>query len=132
MRLAALAALGRALRRRRGRPVPDGAAPSAGYVAQIGERTPGVLEAARPVPEVIADPTTPEALRQRLLALSQQMRDFAGDRAGAARQRELPARNLHRNAPRCGTWWPRAELRARSRRPGAFPVVGCVGYRGYF
>jgi predicted aminopeptidase len=33
--------------------------------------------------------------------------------------------------PRCGTWWPRPSCRC-SCRTWCFPVMGCVGYRGYF
>ena len=60
------------------------------------------------------------------------MRDFAVQRAEAARQRQLPplCRPAAR-APWCGTWWPRPSCRC-TLKTWCFPVMGCVGYRGYF
>jgi len=47
-----------------------------GYYAQsIGGHL-AMLRSARPIPEIVADPATPEALRQRLLR-AQQIRAFA-------------------------------------------------------
>jgi predicted aminopeptidase len=101
-----------------------------GYVAQSVGGHLSLLNAARPVPEWLADDATPPALRQRL-ALSQQMRDFAVDTLA------LPDNDsyrrygeLHRGA---AVWNVVAapEL-GLTLETWCFPVVGCVGYRGYF
>lgn len=100
------------------------------YYAQAAGGHLDLLRAARPVPEVLSDPATPAALRQRL-QLSQQMRDFAvtelqlPDNRSYRRFADLQRPSVVFNvvaAPELGlklkTW--------------CFPVVGCVGYRGYF
>lgn len=89
-----------------------------------------LLEAARPVSDWLADPATPDKLRQRLV-LSQQQRDFAvtalalPDNASYRRYADL-----HRAA---AVWnvvaAPELSLKLQT---WCFPVVGCVGYRGYF
>lgn len=89
-----------------------------------------LLGSARPVPDWIADPATPAPLRERLL-LTEAMRDFAvqslhlPDNASYRRYADLRRPAAVWNvvaAPELGltlkTW--------------CFPVVGCVGYRGYF
>ena len=103
---------------------------SLGYYAQSVDGHLKLLNAARPVPDWVADPQTPDALRQRL-ELSQQMRNFAvnelalPDNASYRRYAEL-----HRNA---AVWNVVAapEL-GLTLKTWCFPVVGCVGYRGYF
>jgi predicted aminopeptidase len=103
---------------------------SIGYLAQSVEGHLGVLNAARPVSEWLAEPSTPPALRERLM-LSQQMRDYAvaelalPDNASYRRYADL-----HRNA---AVWnvvaAPELSLKLET---WCFPIVGCVGYRGYF
>ena len=103
---------------------------SLGYYAQSIDGHLKLLNAARPVPEWVADPQTPPALRQRL-ELSQQMRDFAvselalPDNASYRRYADL-----HRNA---AVWnvvaAPELSLKLQT---WCFPIAGCVGYRGYF
>lgn len=89
-----------------------------------------LLRAARPVPEVLADPASPEWLKTRL-ALSQRIRDFAvteiglPDNAGYRRYADLG---------RSAAVWnvvatPELSLTLQT---WCFPIVGCVGYRGYF
>ena len=89
-----------------------------------------MLNAARPVADVLADPETPAALKARL-ALSQRIRSFAAtdlklpDNASYRRYADL-----HRNA----VVWnvvaaPEFSLTLKT---WCFPVAGCVGYRGYF
>jgi len=89
-----------------------------------------LMHAARPVPEWLADASTPPALRERLL-LSQRMRDFA------VRELHLPDNasyrsyaDLHREA----AVWNVVAAPALSLTPRSwcFPVMGCVAYRGYF
>ena len=103
---------------------------SLGYFAQSVGGHMSLLGAARPVPEWVADSTTPPALRHRL-ELSQQMRDFAVD-ALALPDNDSYRRyaELHRGA---AVWnvvaAPELSLTLET---WCFPVVGCVGYRGYF
>lgn len=89
-----------------------------------------MLNAAQPVPQLLADPATPAPLRTRL-ELSQRMREFA------VRELKLPDNasyrryaDLHRGA----VVWnvvaaPELSLALKT---WCFPVMGCVGYRGYF
>jgi predicted aminopeptidase len=89
-----------------------------------------MVNAARPVGDVLLDPQTPDALKPRL-ALSQRIRSFAvtelklPDNASYGRYA-----NLHRSA----VVWnvvaaPELSLTLKT---WCFPVAGCVGYRGYF
>jgi predicted aminopeptidase len=103
---------------------------SVGYYAQSVTGHFDLLSRARPVPHVIADTQTPEALRERL-QLSQRLRDYAVselkllDNASYRRYADL-----QRNA---AVWnvvaAPELSLQLKT---WCFPVVGCVGYRGYF
>jgi predicted aminopeptidase len=101
-----------------------------GYVAQSVEGHFSLLNAARPVPDVLADGTTPSSLRERLV-LSQEMRDYASS-ALALPDNDSYRRyaDLHRGA---AVWNVVAapEL-GLTLKTWCFPVVGCVGYRGYF
>ena len=107
-----------------------GGCSSAGYLASSVEGHLALLQAARPVDAWLADAATPAALRERL-ALSQRMRDFAvaelhlPDNASYRRYADL-----HRTA---AVWNVVAapEL-GLALKTSCFPVVGCVGYRGYF
>ena len=101
-----------------------------GYYSQsIGGHL-ALVNAARPVPQWLADPDASPALKERL-ALSQRLRDFAvaelrlPDNASYRRYADLKRPAAVWNvvaAPELGltlqTW--------------CFPLVGCVGYRGYF
>lgn len=101
-----------------------------GYYAQAMNGHLDLLQRARPVADWVADPATPEALRQRLL-LSQRMRDFA------VTELKLPDNRSYRHyadLQRPSVVWnavaaPELSL---SLKTWCFPVVGCVGYRGYF
>ena len=103
---------------------------SAGYLAQSVGGHLAILDAARPVADWEADPATPEALRARLV-LSQQMRDFA------VAELALPDNDSYRryaDLKRGAAVWnvaaaPELSLKLET---WCFPVVGCVGYRGYF
>jgi predicted aminopeptidase len=101
-----------------------------GYYAQAANGHLDLLQRARPVPEVVADPATPPALKARL-ELSQRMRDFA------VAELKLPDNksyrsfaDLNRNA---AVWNAVAapEL-GLALKTWCFPVLGCVGYRGYY
>jgi predicted aminopeptidase len=101
-----------------------------GYYAQSVGGHLDLMSRARPVEEVKADPATPPALRDRL-ALSQQMRDFA------VAELKLPDNRSYRRYSDLGrnaavwnvTAAPELSLKLQT---WCFPVVGCVGYRGYY
>ena len=103
---------------------------SMGYLAQSVQGHLGVLGAARPVGEVLADPNTPEALKVRLV-LTQQMRDYA------VKVLKLPDNDSYRryaDLKRNAAVWNVAAAPELSLtlRTWCFPVVGCVAYRGYY
>lgn len=89
-----------------------------------------LLWAARPVPQVIADPATTPALRERL-ALTQRMRDFA------VRELALPDNPTYRRYADLGrphVVWnvaaaPELSLQLQT---WCYPVAGCAAYRGYY
>jgi predicted aminopeptidase len=101
-----------------------------GYYAQAASGHLGMLQRARLVSDVIADPTTPEPLRQRL-QLAQTMRDFA------VAELQLPDNSSYRryaDLQRSAAVWnvvatPELSLVLHT---WCFPVLGCVGYRGYY
>lgn len=101
-----------------------------GYYAQAVNGHLDLLQSAKPVPQWLTDPATPPALRERL-QLTQRMRDFA------VSELKLPDNDsyrryadLHRNA---AVWNAVAapEL-GLTLKTWCFPVLGCVGYRGYY
>ncbi|MGE0098176.1 MAG: aminopeptidase [Hydrogenophaga sp.] len=89
-----------------------------------------LMQAARPVEHWLADGQTPAALKSRL-ALAQQIRAFAvsdlalPDNASYHRYADLQRRAAVYNVVAA----PELSLTLQS---WCFPVVGCVGYRGYF
>lgn len=101
-----------------------------GYYAQAVSGHLDIVQRARPVADVIQDPATPPALRERL-ALSQRMRDFA------VSELKLPEGQSYRRYADLGrsaavfnvVAAPEFSLQLKT---WCFPVVGCVGYRGYY
>ena len=101
-----------------------------GYYAQSVGGHLDLMRRARPVADWVADPATPPALRERL-ALSQQMRSFA------VRELALPdnaSYTRYADLDRSAVVWnvvaaPELSL---SLKTWCYPVMGCVGYRGYF
>lgn len=101
-----------------------------GYYAQSVGGHLDLLNRARPVGDVAADVATPAALRERLL-LATRMRDFAVSELG------LPDNASYRRYSDLGrpaaVWnvvaTPELSLTLQT---WCFPVVGCVGYRGYY
>jgi predicted aminopeptidase len=101
-----------------------------GYLAHSVGGHLDLLHQARPVSQWMADDSAPPQLKERL-ALTQRIRDFAvselkePDNASYRRYADL-----HRNA---AVWnvvaAPELSLKLKT---WCFPVVGCVGYRGYF
>jgi predicted aminopeptidase len=107
-----------------------GGCATAGYLANSARGHLEVMSARRPVKDVEADPATPEALRERL-ALTQRMRDFA------VSDLHLPDNGSYRtyaDLKRSAAVWnvvaaPELSLKLQT---WCFPIVGCVGYRGYY
>ena len=103
---------------------------SLGYYAQAAGGHLQMVNAARPVAELLADPDTAPALRQRL-QLSQRLRDFA------VTDLKLPDNRSYRryaDLQRSAAVFNVVAARELSLelKTWCFPVVGCVGYRGYF
>lgn len=101
-----------------------------GYYAQSVKGHWDVLRRAQPIPLLLADPATPEPLRQRLeQALA--IREFA------SRELALPDNGSYRSyaaLDRPYVVWsvfatPELSLQLKE---WCFPVAGCVGYRGYY
>ena len=89
-----------------------------------------LVQRARPVADWLADPSTTPALRERLL-LAQRLRSFAVSALG------LPDNASYRryaDLQRTAVVWnvvaaPELSLKLKT---WCYPVMGCVGYRGYF
>ena len=100
------------------------------YLAQSVGGHMNLLYQARPVEDWIADAQTPGQLRERL-ALSQRMRDFA---VQELKLPDNPSYRRYADLRRPAAVWnvtaaPELSLQLRT---WCFPVVGCVGYRGYY
>lgn len=103
---------------------------SMGYLAQSARGHFDLVGRARPFDAVRADEATSQALRERL-ALAARIRDFA------VRELSLPDNRSYRSYADLGrpaAVWnvvaaPELSLRLET---WCFPVVGCVGYRGYY
>jgi predicted aminopeptidase len=101
-----------------------------GYYAQSVSGHLSMMRAARPVDAWLDDPATPDALRERLV-LSRRIRDYA------SQELKLPDNQSYRRYAelnRSAAVWnvvgaPELSLTLKT---WCFPVVGCVGYRGYF
>jgi predicted aminopeptidase len=101
-----------------------------GYYAQSVGGHLDLVHRARPIDELSADAATPDALRARL-ALASRIRDFA------VAELKLPDNRSYRrysDLGRSAAVWnvtaaPELSLRLET---WCFPVVGCVGYRGYY
>lgn len=101
-----------------------------GYYAQSVGGHVDLMRRARPVADWVADPATAPALRERLL-LSQQLRRFAvqalalPDNASYTRYADLGRNAVVWNVVAA----PELSLKLKT---WCYPVMGCVGYRGYF
>ena len=101
-----------------------------GYYAQAAGGHIDLLQRSRPVADWLADGSTAAPLRERL-QLSQRLRDFA------VSELKLPDNASYRryaDLQRSAAVWnvvaaPELSLTLKT---WCFPVVGCVGYRGYF
>jgi predicted aminopeptidase len=101
-----------------------------GYYAQSVSGHLAMLRSARPIPEVVADPATTDALRQRLLR-AQQIRTFASTELALPDNASYTEyADLHRPYVVWNVFATR-EL-SLDLKQWCYPVVGCAGYRGYF
>ena len=88
------------------------------------------MEAARPIPEVIADPQAPPPLKQRL-ERAQQIRRYAStelalpDNGSYTRYADIKRPYVVWNV------FATPELSLQLKQ-WCYPIVGCAGYRGYF
>jgi predicted aminopeptidase len=103
---------------------------SVGYLAQSVGGHLSLMNAARPVQDWLDDPQTPAPLRERL-QMASRMRDFS------VQALHLPDNNSYRryaDLHRGAAVWNVVAAPALSLKleTTCFPVVGCVGYRGYF
>lgn len=101
-----------------------------GYYWQAAAGQVQLLAAALPIATAVQDPAMPQALRQRL-ERSQQMRRYAStqlalpDNASYQRYADLQREYAVWNVVA-------APVDALDLHQWCFPIVGCVGYRGYF
>ena len=101
-----------------------------GYYAQAAGGHVDLMQRARPVSEILADPATPASSREQL-QLSQRLRAFA------VSELKLPDNRSYQRFADLGreaVVWnvvaaPELSLTLKT---WCFPVMGCVGYRGYF
>jgi predicted aminopeptidase len=103
---------------------------SLGYYAQSVGGHLAIVEAAKPVPDWLADPQTSPALKERLL-LSQRIRDYA---VSELHEPDNASYRRYADLKRSAAVWnvvaaPELSLTLQT---WCFPVVGCVGYRGYY
>ena len=99
------------------------------YAQSVGGHL-GLVNQAKPVADWLADPQTPEALKERL-ALTQRMREYA------VTELKLPDNASYRrfaDIKRPAAVWnvvaaPELSLTLKT---WCFAIVGCVGYRGYY
>ena len=101
-----------------------------GYYLQSADGQLKVLNARRPIAEVLADPATPPALKTKL-ELVLRLRDFASS------ELKLPDNRSYRNYAdlrRPFIVWNVFAAPEFSIEPKqwCFLIAGCVGYRGYF
>ena len=107
-----------------------GGCSSVGYYWQSVSGHMQMVNAARPVSELLADAQTPEKLKARL-ALSQRIRSFA---VSELKLPDNPSYHRYADLQRKAVIWnvvaaPPFSLKLKT---WCFPVAGCVGYRGYF
>jgi predicted aminopeptidase len=101
-----------------------------GYYAQSVGGHLDLLSRAKPIDELTAADSTPSALRERL-TLATRIRDFAVTDLGLPDNRSYRRySDLGRNAAVYNvTAAPELSLKLET---WCFPVVGCIGYRGYY
>jgi predicted aminopeptidase len=100
------------------------------YYAQAVNGHLSLMGRAQPLAEVIADPATPQSLREQL-ELARALREFA------TRELKLPDHGSYRSYADLGrryAVWNVVAAPEFSLEPvqSCFPVAGCVAYRGFF
>ena len=103
---------------------------TAGYYNQAAKGHLALMASARPIADWVADPATPEALRERLLR-AQEIRRFAAESLGLPDNGSYTA---YADLQRPAAVWnvfatPELSLELKT---WCYPVLGCAGYRGYF
>jgi predicted aminopeptidase len=101
-----------------------------GYYAQSVGGHLAIVRAAKPVPDWLADEQVGTRVKERL-ALSQRIRDFASE---ALKEPDNASYRRYADLKRSSAVWnvvaaPELSLTLTT---WCFPVVGCVGYRGYY
>jgi len=101
-----------------------------GYYGQATHGHLAMMAAARPVPDLLADPSTPAELRDRL-AKAAAIRQYASATLGLPENRSYTA---YADLKRSAVVWnvfatPELSLELTT---WCYPVFGCAGYRGYF
>lgn len=101
-----------------------------GYYWQAASGHVGLMRAARPVPDWLADAHTPQALRHKL-ELAQRIRRFASARLALPDNASYTA---YADLQRPAAVWNvvAAPPYALTLKTWCFPIAGCVGYRGYY
>ena len=100
------------------------------YYAQSVRGHMALMAAAKPVDAWLQDPAVPQATKDRL-ALAQRIRDFAVSDLGLP---DNPSYRRYADLQRRAAVWNvvAAPEYALQLKTWCFPVLGCVGYRGYF
>jgi predicted aminopeptidase len=90
----------------------------------------GILQAARPVKDLLQEPQVPERVRGKL-ELSQRIRDFASRELGLP---DNPSYRRYADLHRPAAVWnvTAAPIYSLELKKWCFPVTGCIGYRGYY
>lgn len=101
-----------------------------GYYAQAVGGHLNIVHRARPVSAWLADPATPPALRARL-ELAERIRNFA---VSELKEPDNASYRSYADLQRSAAVWnvvaaPELSLTLKT---WCFPVMGCVGYRGYY
>lgn len=111
-------------------PLVLGGCETLAYYAQAVGGQVSLMSRARPVEDLLADPRTPQALRERL-ALAREIRGYA------VKEIRLPDNDSYRSYADIGrpyAVWNVVAAPEFSLEPlqSCFPVAGCVTYRGFF
>ena len=101
-----------------------------GYYAQSIQGHFAMLRAARPIPEIVADPSTAESLKERLQR-AERIRAFASSELALPENRSYRS---YADLQRPFVVWNVFATQELSLdlKQWCYPVVGCAGYRGYF
>jgi predicted aminopeptidase len=101
-----------------------------GYYVQAARGQWGLLAAARPIDDWLADPSAPESLKQRL-QLARRMREFATRELAEPDNRSY---TRYADLKRPAVVWnvfATPEL-STQLKTWCYPLFGCASYRGYF